>query len=124
LQASGLWILIGLPVHVAVKVPLLCAWLWQSWREWRSQLNGYRQISGLRIACDGTIEGVDRQGIRRRLRLVGGSFVLAHFAWMRLEFPDRRRYAELLFGPADNYAAWHWLQLVWRQRGRAFGRIE
>jgi hypothetical protein len=124
LHAAGTLILIGLHMTPFGKVLLLAAWLWLSVGDWRRQLGAYRLVSRIRISSDGAIEGIAADGRRQPLRLRGGSFVLPQFAWLSLESPRHLRYAELLLARNCPAADWHWLQLVGRQQGRRFGRID
>jgi hypothetical protein len=127
LQATGLLLLVGLPLAVGAKATLLCAWCWLGWRDWDSQLRGYTRVSRISIDGDGSIQGIDVHGHCKQMRLLRGSLVLARIAWLRFDFSDRRHYSEMLLGAQGAMGAsrdWHWLQLTWRQRGSRFGRID
>jgi hypothetical protein len=124
LQTLGIALLAGLALGLLPKLLLLASWIGfaghELWRQWQ----GYTCIAHISIHDDGSLDGVDHRGAVSPLQILGGSFVLSHVAWLRLQFADGRHYGELICGNADANAGWHGLQLSWVQHGRRFGRVE
>jgi len=124
LQLAGIILLTLLPLPAVAILLLLGPWLWLARRELTAQWRGYQRVAAIRIDSDGIVESIDASGQRCCVTLVAGSFVFPHFAWLRLQFPDRQRYAEFLAGESRSCESWHWLQLTWRQHRAHIGRMD
>ncbi len=122
MHVAGLVLLLRMPLPAGLCALMILGWSCVCVHDWRNQLRAYRRVAAIRIQGTGRIEIIDPRGHTEPVRLLAGSFVLPRVAWLRLEFADRSHYGELLSGESCLCAAWHWLQLSWRQRGARFGQ--
>jgi len=120
----GTLLALGLPLRPELKFAVVGLWLGRCLFELRSQLRGASRIDRIRICSTGALEGLTRHGAVESLTLLSGSMVLSRVAWFRLEFDDGLRYGEVVTGNARRDEHWRRLQLIWRQRGAAFGGPE
>lgn len=117
----GTLLVLGLPLRPDLKLAMVGLWLGRWLFEFRSQLRGGSRIDRIRICSTGALEGLTRHGAVESLTLLSGSMILSRVAWFRLEFEDGLRYGELIAGNPRRDEHWRRLQLIWRQRGAAFG---
>lgn len=122
LHLAGAALLLLLPLSAGLRALLIAAWACLCLRDWRKQLRGYSRVAAIRLRDSGLVETIDPAGQAEPVRLLDGSIVLPRLAWLRLAFADRGSYGELLAGDACRSAAWHRLQLAWRQHGARFGQ--
>jgi len=118
----GAMFIVLMPIGLASRMLLLLAFLCYCRIDIRRQLAGYARVSGLYIDAAGAVRATGPAGDPLFLELDSGSVVLQRIAWLRLRFPDGKRYGELLIGDPDGGAQWHALQLIWEQQRQAFGR--
>lgn len=118
---AGLYLILALQLPMALRACLACLWTADvAWALCRRR-RGERRLERLTLDAAGNI-GVAAGGRRRAVRLASGSLVTAHCAWLRLRFDDGLCHGELVLPCGANRAAWHGLQLIWRQSGNAFGQ--
>jgi len=114
---AGLGFVPLLPVSVELKAVLAAAWLGLCGYEWHALLRGYARSGSLRIAAGGHVERQRRDGSWQPARLCAGSMVLPRFAWLRIDSPDMRPYAEPVCGDCGKSEDWRRLQVIWRHIG-------
>jgi len=119
---SGLLLILLMPLAPVWRLLLAAAWAGESVRELRALSCGAAKLQRLRLDADGNIEGLGPDGSVEVLSLLSGSIVLSRIGWLRVRFPDGKRYAELVRGDPARDLAWQRLQLIWRHRRMAFGR--
>ncbi len=119
LSLAGLGLVPLLPVSALQKAVLASAWLFFSGREWQAFWRGYAGGGALHIAADGQVRRKCRDGHWQRARLCPGSVVLPRLAWLRLDPPGMRPYAELVSAAGQESEDWRRLQVIWRHIGAA-----
>lgn len=119
----GTILILTLPVVPALKTVLCGVWVLSGIDELKSHRRGMSRIYRIRMCSDGSVDGFDRNGDEYPLCLLPGSVVLHRVAWLRMRFSDGLRYGELYAGNAATSEQWCRLQLIWRQRATAFGRL-
>jgi hypothetical protein len=119
LTLAGLGLVPLLPVSAVHKAVLALAWLVLSGRECRAFWRGYDGGGTLRIAADGKVRRQCRDGRWQRAELCPGSVVLPRIAWLRLNPPGMRPYAELVSADTQESEDWRRLQVIWRHIGAA-----
>jgi hypothetical protein len=117
-----MFLIMSLPMAPQWRIALLLVWLADSLRELHALRCGSARVRRLRLNQCGEITAESPCGSQLPMTLLSGSMVLRRVAWLRLRFPDNRRYAELICGNPAKEPAWHRLQLIWQHSGRAFGR--
>lgn len=119
LTLAGLALVPLVPVSAVQKAVLAMAWLVLSGRECHAFWRGYAGGGALRVAADGQVLRQCRDGGWQPARLCPGSVVLPRLAWLRLEPPGMRPYAELVRAKTQKSEDWRRLQVIWRHIGAA-----
>jgi hypothetical protein len=118
---TGTILILGMPLLPGPTAAFAALWLSACLLEIRAQFCGMRRIYRIRIDSDGNLLGQSQDGRIEPLQLLSGSVVLTRVAWLRIRFTDGVQYGELLTGNPYTDRHWRRLQLIWRQRGSAFG---
>ena len=119
---AGLGLVPLLPLAAVPQAILAVAWLGLSGREYRAFRRGYAGGGALRIAADGQVLLQCHEchgGGWQPARLCPGSVVLPRVAWLRVDPPGRRPYAELVSAGRQESEEWRRLQVIWRHIGAA-----
>lgn len=112
--ALGLAILLVLPVPLWWRGAAAAVWTGVNVRELSHIYRGHKRCRRIRIGHNGDISVLSEQGTWSAANLVAGSVVLSRWAWLRFEFADGHRCAELLRGRAPENEQWRRLQVIWR----------
>ena len=113
----GLLLISGMPVHLAVMIPGMLAWLSFAVWEIARLARGYDDCIRLRFGIDGYLRYLDHDGRWREGRLLRGSVVLSRLAWIRFETVGGNCVSELLRGDCRASHDWRRLQVIWRHIG-------
>ena len=119
LSLAGLGLVPLLPLSFLPQALLALAWLYLSGREWFAFRRGYAGGGALRIAADGQVQLQCRDGGWQPASLCHGSVVLPRLAWLRVDPPGTRPYAELVSAERQESEEWRRLQVIWRHIGAA-----
>lgn len=122
--ASGLLLLLTMPLPLALRLSLCVIWTVSSAVEWHHQRRGMARIGRIRICADGRVDGVAPGGARQPLTILPGSVVLERTAWLRLRFADGSRSGEWLRQRRGEAEQWRVLRVIWRQRSGYLGRSQ
>lgn len=90
---------------------LVCGW------ELRRIVVAWADCQSLRISAEGEVRVLGRNGEWVRARLLSGSLLLRHWAWIRIHREDGPVGAELLRGSCREGDDWRRLQVIWRHVG-------
>ena len=118
---TGLILILHLDLSVQWRGIISLVWIADCLRELTALARGMCRVRKLRLDSAGGLRSVSAEGRAERLTLRTGSMVFAGFAWLRVEFPDGSRHAELLTRASAQSEAWHGLQLIWQQCRDSFG---
>ena len=120
LALVGAWLLAtaGLPPGLRIGIVLL--WLIDSGRRLYAHRQGFRAVAAIRLSSDGAVEVISPGGRSLPARLVTGTVIHRHVAWIRLE-RTRRCHGELLRRSWIGLADWHRLCLIRAQSLQGFG---
>jgi hypothetical protein len=121
LALAGLVLVPLLPFATVPQAVLAVVWLCLSGRECLAFWRGYAGGGALRIAADGQVlrQCHERHGGWQPARLCPGSVVLPRVAWLRIDPPGARPYAELVRAERQESEEWRRLQVIWRHIGAA-----
>ena len=124
LYLAGLWLVAGMPLAPAIKVLLGLAWSADVTLQLARLRRLARRLVAVRADEGGGLCGAGPAGESFPLALLPGSIVASRLAWLRLEFPDGCRHAELFLARHAEAGAWHRFRLVARLAGRRFGHAD
>ena len=116
---GGLAFLPLLAVSGPVKALLAAGWSALCGFQWLGLRQGYAASGVLRVAAGGLVERQSPDGSWQPARLCAGSVVLARIAWLRIDGPGLRPYAELVGARSQPSEDWRRLQVIWRHIGGA-----
>lgn len=121
---SGLLLLLaGVAAIFTLPVPLLqrgaAAGLWSAWCGWSiwCLIGAWSTYVAFRIAPDGSVRMLRRDGEWRDAVLLPGSVLLQDRGWVRLRPYGGRACAEPLCRARQNRQDWRRLQVIWRHVG-------
>jgi len=117
LGASGVLLILALPLRPVALVAASCGWLALSLRELVGLHRGFVQCCAIRVNTDGELLCLDPAGDWHVGRLLGGSILLRRFGWMRLENGQGRESVEPIRGACRESHDWRRLQVIWRHIG-------
>ena len=123
LMALGVFLILQMPFAHFWRFLLISIWFAECLREQKNLRSGASRLSSLALASSGVIVATDCAGNRHALILMTGSAVFRGFAWFRVRFNDGSCYSELFVANRHEPAAWHRLQLLWKQAHKAFGHL-
>ena len=112
--ALGSVIILLLPISLLWRVAATVVWLSKNGHDLSLISKGHKRCRRIRISHDGGITIMTQGGVWAPASLVAGSVVLSRCAWLRFEFDDGHRCAELLRGCARENKQWRRLQVIWR----------
>ena len=110
----GLATILLLPVAVLWRAVVSVIWLGVNGRELVLIAKGHKRCSRYRIQHDGDVYVQSQNGAWSLAKLAAGSVVLSRWAWLRIEFDDGRRGAELVRSRTPQNEQWRRLQVIWR----------
>ena len=113
-----------LPFGWSVCLGLVAAWLTFHARRRLQRRRAAEDCVALELIADGSIRVLDRHGHAQAARMLPGSFVGRHLAWLRLETEQSGQIAEFLAKFAVETRDWHRLQLLWQLRAQYFGGFQ
>lgn len=116
--AVGAGILLNLPVPVGLRTLAAAGWGFVMVLEYFGRRARQQQLRRIRVYADGSAQLLDRTGTWTQATVCRDSVVLARFAWLRLNFADGRRHAELLTGNSRESQDWRRLQVIWKHLSR------
>ena len=119
LSLAGLGLALLLPFAAVPQAVLALAWRCLSGRECHAFWRGYAGGGALRIAADGEVRVRSHGGGWQPARMRPGSVVLPRLAWLRVDVPGKRPYAELVSADSQKSEEWRRLQVIWRHIGAA-----
>ena len=102
-----------LPTSVTSRVLGSIGWFFWSGRELLTYWRVYGRWSGLRVAADGTID-VQGGGRHVAARVLPGSVVLPHVAWLRIQADNGDQWGELMAGNHRESEEWRRFQVIFR----------
>ena len=117
----GFILIVHMSLGIVPRAILIALWLFVCWRELCAMADGSRRVARIRLNNLGEIWVADGINDYERVRLLPGSMVLERLAWLRIEFADGHKYAELLAGNAVENRQWHRFQVIWQQSRQFFG---
>lgn len=117
----GTRLIAGLSLDFRWRLLLATCWLADCGRGLLGQYRGALGVRLVRLNANGEASIVMADDRVEPARLMAGTRVFTHVAWLRLKRRDGRCHGELFIATRCCQAAWHRLQLVWRQSVQRFG---
>lgn len=116
-MVTGLVILAGMDLERRWTAAAAMIWLLASGWQLFVITSGYKQIRCLRIFGSGAVELEVPGGGWLAAKLLPGSIVLDHLAWLRIVTAEGCQHRELVRRKSSENEAWRRLQVIWRHLG-------
>lgn len=115
---GGTAILLCLPVPPALRTLAAAGWAFCMILGYVGRRSRQQQLQRIRVYADGTAQLLSPDGAWSYVAVRGDSVVLNRLAWLRLEYADGHRHAELLRGDSRESEDWRRFHVIWKHVSR------
>ena len=114
LAVAAMLLAVLLPVSSAWRAVSIAVCASLGGAEIRRLAAAYRDFGAYRVAADGSVTALGREGREVSGRLLPGSLVLARFGWLRIATLQGSAWAELVVRDGQAVGEWRRLRVVCR----------